>query len=189
MTDNWLWTALTILAIIAGPIGALLVSRYLDNSRAEKAARMDIFRTLMRTRSLPLSWEHVQALNLVELEFRNHTRVIDARKNYLKILNEPIPTAEEQESFHQFLNRRNKLLTLLIDEIAKTLNVKVKQLDIYEGNYVPKAWDDEEWDKALIRRGLIEVLTGITPIWVKSQQEQPGNTLEKVHSSSKSKLQ
>lgn len=182
MIDNWLWPALTVIAIIAGPFGALLVSRYLDNLRADKARRMDIFRTLMRTRSQPISWEHVQALNLVELEFRNYTNVIDAWKKYLDNLSKPIPPIAEQKKFQQL---REKLLTLLIEEIAKTLNVKVQQLEILEGNYVPQGWEDREWEDIVFRRALIQVLQGKSAILVKSQQEQLDTTIAKIYGSSK----
>ena len=188
MTYNWLWPALTILAIFLGPFSALLVSRLLDNSRADKARRMDIFRTLMRTRNQLLSWEHVQALNLVELEFTKYPKVIDAWKNYIEKLREPSPPIEEQERFRQFQDKRDKLLTLLIAEIAKTLKIEVEQLEILEGNYVPQGWDDEEWEQILIRRALIEVLYGRSAILVESQQEQLDN-LVNVLAHSKTKLQ
>ena len=188
MTYNWLWPALTIIAIFLGPFSALLVSRFLDNSRADKVRRMDIFRTLMRTRNQLLSWDHVQALNLVELEFRKYPKAIDAWKNYLEKLSEPSPPIQEQERYQQFHAKREKLLTLLIGEIAKTLKIEVEQLEILEGNYVPQGWDDAEWEENVIRRALIEVLHGKSAILVKSQQEQLDN-LVSVLAPSKTKPQ
>jgi len=41
---------LTVIALVAGPIMAVLITRYLDDQRTYKARRMDVFRTLMRTR-------------------------------------------------------------------------------------------------------------------------------------------
>ena len=70
MTDNGLWMGLaTVLAVLVGPVIAVLITRYFDNRRADEARKLDIFRTLMRTRRLPLHWDHVGALNLVEVEF------------------------------------------------------------------------------------------------------------------------
>ncbi len=188
MTYNWLWPALTIIAIFLGPFSALLVSRFLDNSRADKARRMDIFRTLMRTRNQFLSWDHVQALNLVELEFRKYPKVIDAWKNYLEKLSEPPPPVQEQEKEQQFHAKLDKLLTSLIGEIAKALKIKIDLLEIYEGNYVPQGWADAEWDQTRIRRALIQVLHGKSAILVKSQQEQLDN-LVSVLAPSKTKPQ
>ncbi len=189
MTYNWLWPALTIVAIFLGPFSALLVSRWLDNSRAEKARRMEIFRTLMRTRKQLLSWEHVQALNLVELEFIKYPDVITAWKNYLEKLSEPFPPIAEQEKCQQFQAKREKLLTLLIGEIAETLKIKIEKLEILEGNYVPQGWDDAEWEEILIRRALVQVLHGKSAILVESQQEQLDNIVAKFHASSETKVQ
>ena len=37
------------------------------------------------------------------------------------------------------------------------LQIKVKQLDILEGNYVPQGWNDAETEQLLVRRGLLNV--------------------------------
>ena len=48
MTD---WGLLiTTVAIILGPIIAVLMTRFIDKMRAEKERKFEIFRTLMRTR-------------------------------------------------------------------------------------------------------------------------------------------
>ena len=69
---------LTILAIFIGPISAIAVSRILDNGKERKARQMDIFRTLMRTRRTPIWADHVGALNLVEIEFKDNPTIIAA---------------------------------------------------------------------------------------------------------------
>ena len=67
---------LTLLAIVVGPLLAIFVTRHLDNRRERTSRRMDIFRTLMRTRRTPMLPEHVGALNLIEIEFENQDEVI-----------------------------------------------------------------------------------------------------------------
>ena len=58
MTGNSMGLA-TIAAVFLGPIFAVLLTRYIDYRRADKARKLDIFRTLMRTRKMSLNWEHV----------------------------------------------------------------------------------------------------------------------------------
>jgi hypothetical protein len=55
---------LTIVALIAGPIMAVLITRHLDDQRMYKARHMDVFRTLMRTRRAVLSSDHIGAAHV-----------------------------------------------------------------------------------------------------------------------------
>lgn len=56
------------------------------------------------------------------------------------------------------------MLTKLIYEISKVLKFKVEQLDILEGNYIPQGWNDDDWEQKLVRKALIDVLSGRRPI-------------------------
>ena len=179
MIDNGLWMGLaTIFAVFLGPLIAVYATRYMDNRRADKARKVEIFRTLMRTRGIPtrLHWDHVGALNLVEVEFIKYPAVIQAWKCYLSILRKELPPLEQKDHFDAFIREREELLTKLIDEIAKTIKIEVPQLEILRGNYVPQAWDDNEWEKQLVRRGLVNVLHGKTPIQFQPYQSQQGQS-------------
>lgn len=139
MTDDGLWMGLaTIVAVFLVPVFAVLAARHMDDRRADKARKLDIFRTLMWTRGIRLDREHVGALNLVEVEFIDCPDVMNAWKAYLANLGEEIPSIEQKNRHDAFIKERNSLLTKLIDEIAKVLKIKVTQLDILEGNYVRK---------------------------------------------------
>ena len=174
MTDSGLWMGLaTIVAVVLGPVIAVCITRYLDDLRADKARKLDIFRTLMRTRRMQLHWEHVGALNLVEVEFINHPKVVEAWKAYLGSLGEELPPIEQKDRHDKIFNMREKLLTTLIDEIAKVLKIEIKQLDILEGNYMPQGWADDEWEQKLVRRGLINVLHRKTSILIQPNQPPP----------------
>jgi hypothetical protein len=155
-----LYNVLTIVAIVLGPILAVMVTRFVDNKRADYGRQMDIFRALMRTRNMKISAEHVGALNLVELEFPEHANVVSAWKEYLKNLSEPWPTNADQGLIDALVKRRESLLTKLISEIAKALRFKVEQLDILAGNYLPQDWVDVDLEQRLVRRALLHVLSG-----------------------------
>lgn len=60
---------LMIFAVLTGPVIAVQLTRYLDNRKDENERKVMIFKTLMATRSYPLSWNHVEALNRIDLEF------------------------------------------------------------------------------------------------------------------------
>jgi hypothetical protein len=173
MTAGQFWMGLaTIIAVVLGPILAVVITRINDDRRADRARKLDIFRTLMRTRRMPVHFEHVGALNLVEVEFVDYPDVVKAWKEYLSNLGEDLPPIEQKDRFDAAVKKRDSLLTRLIHEISKVLKINVEQLDILEGNYVPQGWHDEEWEQRLARRGLIGVLQGMSPIIV--QFQQPG---------------
>ena len=102
------WLALaTIFAVVVGPVIAVLTARHLDFQRANKERKLDIFRTLMRTRRVRLHWEHVGALNLVEVEFIGHTAVVDAWKAYLTNLGKELPATEQRDRYDVAIKERD----------------------------------------------------------------------------------
>ena len=84
MTDG-----LIVVAILLGPLVAVGAMRWLDRGRARRRGQLEVFRTLMATRSHPASREHVQALNRIDVEFgtadRAEAAVLDAWRRYARI--------------------------------------------------------------------------------------------------------
>jgi hypothetical protein len=63
--DTWA----VVLATAAGPIGAVLITFWRERRASLRSRRLQIFRTLMATRQIPISSEHVNSLNLIEVDF------------------------------------------------------------------------------------------------------------------------
>ena len=61
--------SLTIIAIVAGPIIAVWMTRRADERRQAYFRRLEVYRNLMLTRSVRIAPDHVRALNLVPVEF------------------------------------------------------------------------------------------------------------------------
>lgn len=166
----------TVAALILGPILAIVIANYMEAKRTTHNRRMDIFRTLMRTRRNRLTQDHVSALNLVEIEFRKDKDVIDAWRGYFKHLGTEQPrrtdeTFSQELSFEQNQARedrfqfrvareREKLLAALLHNMAQELNYDVEALDIFEGGYSPQGWAEIEFQQETIRRHLIDLLLG-----------------------------
>lgn len=142
-------------AAVVGPILAVVITRMSDKRREVTERRMDIFRTLMRTRKMPIHYDHVGALNLIEIEFAKEKKVIAAWKAYFLKLNERFPTNLPSQAADEVISQRQKLLTKLIFEISQVLQFKVEQLDILDGSYVPQGWSDDETEQRIIRMSLI----------------------------------
>lgn len=151
----------TIFALFLGPMFAVFMTRWLDDRRFKQSRRLEIFKTLMRTRQIRLSADHVNALNLIEVDFHNCGPVLIAWKEYRKnLFGSVLPvtaTADEQQNFLQI---RNTLLAKLLDAMAKALKIEIEQLDIFEGGYYPVGWQQSEATQQGIHQYLLEVLSG-----------------------------
>jgi hypothetical protein len=159
---------LTLLAIVMGPCIGVLLARYLQDRDFNRERRMDIFRTLMRTRRTPMWPDHVGALNLVEIQFAKEKDVIDAWRELFKHLGtpharrseetisdgmSPEETGERDRRYYTRLGEeRQRLLAKLLHAMAKALDFKIEQLEIFEGGYTPQGWADIEVEQNVIRR-------------------------------------
>ena len=65
---------LMIIAILIAPFLAVFAQRQIDLWREQRQRKLWVFKTLMATRGRTLSPEHVQALNMIELEFKKTFR-------------------------------------------------------------------------------------------------------------------
>ena len=152
---------LTISAVFAGPIVALLSQRALDHLRERRHRRLTIFRVLMGTRAAALSQAHVDALNQIDVEFYGwrpaHKRVIAAWKALRNHLGD---SAFNKNDFSGWLNKIVDLRVDLLHEMAKALGYNFEKDDILRNVYSPIAHGDIEEDQRLIRKGIVELLTG-----------------------------
>ena len=89
---------ITIVALLVAPFLAVFAQKQIEIWREKKSTKVWIFKTLMATRGRTLSLEHVQALNMIDLEFNNHRdkAVIHAWKEYHNHLNS-FPKDEEDQ--------------------------------------------------------------------------------------------
>lgn len=181
-TADFYFAIATIIAILVGPVIAVLITRWTDRRRAQKERQWAVFRSLMQHRRSPMNAEHVGALNLVEVEFANVSGVVKAWKNLLASFETVVSGPLTQEQDQQLADERKKLLALLLDAIAKHLGIKVEQLDIFSGGYSPQGWALQELEQNAIRRMFGEIALGERgfPIDVRTppptQQSRPNKT-------------
>lgn len=184
MADWTLLSGLTLLAIFVGPVAAILVAQFLDRRRERVHRRMEIFRTLMRTRRTPMWAEHVGALNLVEIAFAGVDAVIAAWKDLFEHLGSEPPrrsseelgvtmSPEEQTAanrrFHgRIATERAERLAVLLHAIAKNVGHKAEQLEIFKGGYTPQGYADVEFEHRMIRQFVLDLYVGkrVVPVGV-----------------------
>ncbi len=147
-----------IMAVLIGPIIAVQLTRYLDNKKEIRERKLQIFKKLMATRSYITTWDHVEALNRIDLEFdkdnKKEKAVIEAWKQYLDLLGDKNITGE------QWGIKRVDLLVELLHTMAKVLNYDFDKTHIKNSSYSPVAHGNLDEEQAALRRGVLEVLDG-----------------------------
>lgn len=146
---------ITTLAIVVGPLAAVLVTVWLERRRKNYDRKHQVFRALMKSRRTWGSPEHVEALNLVEIEFHGNANVLSAYKALFEYFVKGIPR-RENETEKEFGDRRTEehsgLLSKLLAEISKVLGYRHDQFEILRGGYSPELHGQIEEDQTKIRR-------------------------------------
>jgi hypothetical protein len=147
-----------ILAVFLGPIVAVQLTKYLDSKKEKRQRKMDIFKTLMSTRSYSTSWDHVMTLNRIDLEFEvSHPKekaVVEAWKQYLDLLGDKTISGE------QWSAKQVELLVELLYKMALVLDYDFDKTHIKNSSYSPFAHGNMENQQAKIREGIIDILEG-----------------------------
>ncbi|MEC9267067.1 MAG: DUF6680 family protein [Pseudomonadota bacterium] len=151
---------LTILAIFFGPIAAVQVQKWLDSYRESRSRRIEVFKTLMATRAAAISKDHVQALNMIDLEFnsKKYIQVTRAWKTYLDHLSSFPKENQNQQGY--WSEKRIDYLAALLEEMGKSLGYQFDQVHIKKGIYAPEAHGKLETEQELMRKGVLELLSG-----------------------------
>ncbi len=143
-------------AVVVGPIIAVRITEALRHRKDSRDRKVHIFRTLMATRSAPLAAMHVEALNLVELEFQAppdaSSSVVAAARLYTNHL------ADEQYPKNMWGTRKAELLVDLLYEMSKNLGYNFDKVQIKAGSYYPSAYDDSDKDNYQTRKLWLEIL-------------------------------
>ena len=128
--DTWA----VVLATAAGPIAAVARTFWREDRASLRSRRSEVFRTLMATRQLAISREHVNALNLIEVDFYGCQSV---QKEWLIYKAHLFGGGTEDDAWRE---KKERLLANLLCEMAKTLRYKIPAMEIFKGGYAPKGW-------------------------------------------------
>jgi hypothetical protein len=150
---------LMILSVLLSPFLAVYANIIIERKRQARERRLTIFRTLMATRAATLSPEHVQALNMIDIEFYGRNRkskeVLQAWRIYLDHLG-------DQKSFtdNSWIERRIELFIDLMHKMSISLGYDFDKVHIKRTSYFPKGFGDIEDDQTIIRKGIVAWLKG-----------------------------
>ena len=132
--------------------------------------RLFVFRILMSTRRVGISTEHVNALNLVEVDFYGCPAVEAEWKTYKSHLND---TSKPEDDIWR--KQKEKLLLKPLFEIAKVLKFDIPAIEIFDGGYAPGGWShrDARYTGALEYFHELREGTRALPLWVQGVTPPP----------------
>ena len=151
-----------VLAVLLAPILAVQIQKWLEHYRAKRERQLKIFKTLMASRATSLSPAHVEALNLIDLEFHGDKfkKIRKAWKTYLDHLGD-VPKGKDAETMLPIWNEKNAdLLAVLLMEMGKPLGYDFDVVHVKKGIYLPEGHTKLELEQDLLRKGAIKLLYG-----------------------------
>jgi hypothetical protein len=163
---------LTITAIIIGPIASVQIQKYLERRKDGRNEKVIIFRTLMSTRGTSLSKLHVEALNQIDLVFKDkkYQLVRLAWGEYLDNLYQKV----NDNNLSIWSNKNEDLLAELLYQMGLALGYNYDKVTIKRNSYTPVAHSNMENENQIIRTGFIELLKGerVIPMRVIMEEEE-----------------
>jgi len=154
-------------AVFVGPIVAVQITEYLRKAKDARDRKVHIFRTLMATRSAELAPMHVEALNLIDLEFHSKKhqdkRVLDAGRLYMNHLGD---RGYPKEAWPV---RKAELLVELLYEMSASLGYGFDKVQIKAGSYYPSGWDEVERENEETRRNWLNIVRGSQQLHIRAE--------------------
>lgn len=163
--------ALMVAAILLAPLIAIQVSVFLEAHREKRQRRLNLFRTLMMTRAARLVPDHVNALNMIDIEFSGaddkSKKVRAAWRAYLDILNAADLSSEV------WIEKAHDLFVDLLYHLAVHVGYDFDRTHLRRNAYFPRGFGETEMDQIAIRTGVRELLEGkrALPVWVPQADE------------------
>jgi len=149
--------AITILAIIVGPIAALWVQRKLDEGRDERNRKMWVFKTLMSNRAVRTSPAYVQALNLIDVEFTANS---DKEKAVRDAWKELMDLYKDFNVTPNAADKSTELNAVLLAAMGKALGYSFDKVYLKKGAYYPEFLGNVELEQHALRRALLDLFAG-----------------------------
>jgi hypothetical protein len=179
-----------IAAVLLGPIFAVQVQKAIESWKESRQRKIQIFKTLMSTRRTTLSPRHVEALNMIDIEFSlkkpKEKKVIEAWKIYLDHLNKP-QLKHDDPDYRVKLDQWNEQSSSYLADLLKVMGIcfgyDFDKIHLMKGAYSPQGHANIEMEQNLIRRFIVELFmrNKSLPVDIVSLKDQQADHREETH--------
>jgi Family of unknown function (DUF6680) len=171
-TDTSAVTALqwiSLAAIFLAPLLAVQAQKLIESARDKRARRERLFHILMGTRAARVSAEHVQALNMIDLEFygarflgmrfrlAGNRRITECWREYRDHLNSHPGVDAEKHTIDAWGEAGNTFFVALLHALSQCLGYDFDRVELAKGVYSPTA----HFKTAITQIALQEWLLGV----------------------------
>lgn len=162
----------TVVAILLAPIIALRVQTKLDAAKEKRQRKLIIFKTLIATYATRVSPDHIQALNMINIEFYGTQSVLGSWRLYQQHLTTPDPKAndtstpieEREKAAQQWLETGNDLFINLLVDMSNEVGFPFDKPTLSKGVYYPIAQEKIEIENKILREGLLKIICNREPL-------------------------
>lgn len=162
----------TVVAILLAPIIALRVQTRLDAAKEKRQRKLIIFKTLIATYATRVSPDHIQALNMINIEFYGTQSVLSSWRLYQQHLTTPAPKAndtstpveEREKAAQQWLETGNDLFINLLVDMSNEVGFPFDKPTLSKGIYYPIAQEKIEVENKILREGLLKIICNREPL-------------------------
>ena len=150
---------ITVFAIFRAPIVALRLQKEIETFNEKKQRKLGVFKTLLATRASTTSLEHVQSLNMIDIEFYEEKNIRDHWNIYRDHLNS-YPQNQDKATQDRWEEKRRDYLTDLLYAMSLFFDYDFDKVILKKGAYSPVVHGIIDLEQALIRKGFVEILAG-----------------------------
>lgn len=160
---------LLILAVLIAPFLAVFAQKQIETWKSQRDMKLWIYKTLMASRGASLSLQHVQALNMIDLEYSDKNKkekeVRRIWKEYLDHLASLTKDPELQKTaLPAWIDKNNDYLAELLQTMGHCFGYNFDKVHIKRGIYIPQGHAEEEREQRELRVHTLKILKGEKPL-------------------------
>ena len=148
-----------VVCTLISPVLAIRVDRFISYQNQKINVQQQIFKTLMRTRSSRLSFDHVYALNMIEIEFSGKE---ETEKQVIDIWRQYHDTFKAEEVTESLKQKQEGLFIDLLYAMSLHLEYNFDKTTIRNSWYTPRIWGDITVREEKIRENLNDLTSKLT---------------------------
>lgn len=161
-----------LIAAVVGVITAPIVAFRIQNYKEQKKRKFEIFKTLLATRANLTSLEHLQALNMIDIEYyeeENISQLLDIYRDHLN----SYPQNQSKNAQNYWEEKRIDYLIDLLHDMSLFFGYDLDKVILKKGTTSWMSHGTLNIEQTLIRKGVAALLTGQKPMKIQFVNNPP----------------